>query len=253
MRPMHLIVVAALFAAPAQAATDCDIAAAVEAWAADWSRGDAARLHADAAFELQVTDTGESFRVELPRQGTGRVVAATGADYATRFSAPRDVYCDIASGRMNILTTLGQARPSDPTPMAVDIGAGYKDRVRSELIPAWFHFFATGAPEIVKFGFGHGRQVHGGHAVPLYYGEGLRTAWYGLKPGMHVNRDPADQTNEFDSIFVVLAGEVRARFDGREATVRKGESVFVPAGMRHEFWVDEGEGEFLVIMTGEGA
>src|SRR3546814_12023185 len=84
-------------------------------------------------------------------------------------------------------------------------------------------------------GFGHGRQVHGGHAVPLYYGEGLRTAWYGLKPGMHVNREPGDQVNEFDSIFVILAGAVRARLDGREATLRKGESEFVPAGIAHEF------------------
>src|SRR3546814_11132376 len=89
--------------------------------------------------------------------------------------------------------------------MEVDIGADYTDRVRRELIPAWFRFFTTGTPEIVKFGFGHGRQVHGGHAVPLYYGEGLRTAWYGLKPGMHVNREPGDQVNEFDSIFVILA------------------------------------------------
>src|SRR3546814_1852982 len=112
MRPMHLVVAAALFAAPAQAAADCDVAAAVDAWAADWRSRDAVPLHADAAFELQVTDTGQSFRVELPMRGHARVLAATDADYATRFSAPRTVYCDIASGRMNVLTTLGQARPS---------------------------------------------------------------------------------------------------------------------------------------------
>ena len=242
-----------LLFAPALAHAQCDVAAAVDAWAADWTPRDAEVLRADTAFELQVTDTGAAFRVELPRQGTARVTRATGTGHATRFSAPRAVFCDIASGRMNVLTTLGKARPSDPRPMDVEVGAGYEGRVSGELIPAWFHFFATGAPEIVKFGFGHGRQVHGGHAVPLYYGEGLRTAWYGLRPGMHVNRDPKDQANEFDSIFIVLGGEVRARFDGRDATLRRGESVFVPAGMRHEFWVDEGEGEFLVVMTGEGA
>src|SRR3546814_14861114 len=123
-------------------------------------------------------------------RGHARVLAATDADYATRFSAPRTVYCDIASGRMNVLTTLGQARPSDPTPMEVDIGADYTDRVRRELIPAWFRFFTTGTPAIVKFGLRHGRQVNGGHAAPLSSRQGLQPPSIGLTPGHPVNTPP---------------------------------------------------------------
>jgi len=70
---------------------------------------------------------------------------------------------------------------------------------------------------------------------------------------MHVNRDPADQANEFDSLFIVIAGPLQGRFDGETRTLDKGQSVYVPAGMRHEFWVDEGRGEFIVVMSGEGA
>src|SRR3546814_18053631 len=151
MRPLPLVVAAALFAAPAQAAADCDVAAAVDAWAADWRSRDAVPLHADAAFELQVTDTGQSFRVELPMRGHARVLAATDADYATRFSAPRTVYCDLASRPLNVPPPLGQARPSDHTPTALDIGADYTARVRPHLLPARFPFFTTGTQALVTF------------------------------------------------------------------------------------------------------
>lgn len=253
-----LLLSVAAFANPeanAESHASCDVEAAVQAWADDWGASDAVPLTGDIVFELEATDTGQAFAVELSRGGDGRVVPMDGGAPATRFKATRAVYCDLASGRLNVLTTMGKAKASDPAPMEVEIGEEYAagDRVRAELMPAWFRFFTKGAPEVVRFGFGHGREVHGGHAVPLYYGKGLRTAWYGLEPGMHVNRDPSDQSNEFDSIFVVLAGEVHARFDGKVRLRTGGDSVFVPAGMKHEFWVEQGRGEFLVVMTGEGA
>lgn len=253
--PLTLALAALLVPAAASATADCDVEAAVAGWAAAWSARDAAPLPEAVEFEFLVTDTGDRFRVGLPKDGPGRVVPVGDEEPVTRFKAERAVFCDLASGRMGILTTLGQARPSDPTPMETEIaGAWTKDgRVRRELIPAWYNFFATDTPDSVRFGFGHGRLVHGGHAVPLYYGEGLRTAWYGLEPGMHVNRDPADQSNEFDSLFIVIAGPLQGRFDGEERVLEQGQSVYVPAGMRHEFWVEQGRGEFIVVMSGEGA
>jgi hypothetical protein len=36
--------------------------------------------------------------------------------------------------------------------------------------------------------------------------------------------------------------------------LREGRTVFVPAGMIHQFWTDTAEGlEFVIIMFGEGA
>jgi len=139
--------------------------------------------------------------------------------------------------------------------MQVDIPEAGMARLHTGLIPAWYHFFAAGAPETVRFGFAHARLVHGGHAVPLYYKEGLRMAWYGLKAGMHVNLDPEDQSNPFDSILSVTGGSLRARFAGTKRTLTKGESVFIPAGMTHEFWIEAGgeDAEVVLVMTGDGA
>lgn len=257
MRRLRHVIALAVLLGPGAAQADCDIDAAVQAWADDWSAQDAIFLQDDVAFELRVTDTRQVFRVELPKQGHGRVQPSQGSDYALLLGAEHEVFCDLASGTMNVLTTLGQAVPTDPTPLHIATGdtSDKESPFRGErgALLTLFHFFNTGTPEVVKFGFGHGRQVHGGHAVPLYYGKGLRMAWYGLKPGMHINKNPRDQVNEFDSIFVILAGEVHAKFDGKHAVFHRGESIFVPTGMSHELWVEDGAGEFLVIMMGEGA
>lgn len=249
------LVLLTLSLAPCVAVAGCDADAAIRAWADGWKGTDARVLRAPVAFEFVIDEDAPTLRVELTPEGGSTLGPARNVDYATRFSAPAQLYCDIASGRMNILTTLAQATSSDATPMQIDIPDTQMPRLHAELIPAWYHFFATGAPETVAFGFDHARVVHGGHAVPLYYKEGLRVAWYGLKPGMHVNRDPGDQTNPFDSILSVTAGALRGRFDGHERVLRKGESVFIPAGMAHEFWIgkDGEDAEVILIMTGDGA
>ena len=241
--------------APTHAWATCDAAAAIRTWADGWTAVDARVLRAPAAFEFAIDGHAEALRVELAPQGAATRAPARNVDYATRFSAPAQLWCDIASGRMNILTTLAQATSSDATPMRIDIPEADMPRLHTELIPAWYHFFTVGAPETVRFGFDHARLVHGGHAVPLYYKEGLRVAWYGLKAGMHVNPDPKDQANPFDSLVSVTAGTLKARFAGTERTLRKGESAFVPAGMTHEFWIEEGgeDAEVILIMTGDGA
>lgn len=253
-RRLPWLLAAALAAAGFNVNAACDVGEAVAGWARDWSERGARPRREAIAFEFDVAEGGR-YRVELSPQGEARLAEPRGEAYATRFSADTATYCAIASGRMNVLTTLAQARSSDPTPLQADIPEAYAagERLRGELIPAWFHFFTAGAPEVVRFGFEHGRQVHGGIAVPLYYGSGLRSAWYGLEPGMHVNREAEDQVNPFDSIFVVIEGTVEARFDGRPRTLRRGESAFVPAGMAHEFRAGAERAEFVVIMVGDGA
>src|SRR5690606_15307212 len=143
MRRLSLsLALAALLVPAAASAEDCDVEAAVGEWAAAWSARDAAPLVVAVAFEFLVTDTEDRLRVELPKDGPGRGVPAGGDEPVTRFKAERAVFCDLASGQMGILTTMGQARPSDPTPMDVDIAEPWtKDgRVRRELIPAWYNF-----------------------------------------------------------------------------------------------------------------
>ena len=71
---------------------------------------------------------------------------------------------------------------------------------------------------------------------------------------MHINADPDDQTNDFHTFIIVTRGSFKARLGGVQTVLREGEAVFVPAGMRHEFWADgEDYGEFVILMFGERA
>ena len=79
-------------------------------------------------------------------------------------------------------TTLSTSRSS---------GAGSRRTVESEIIP---------------FGAETTRVVHGAGMGVLYYQRGLRSAFFHIKPGQHINADPKDQTNPFPSLFIVTGG-----------------------------------------------
>ena len=146
-------------------------------------------------------------------------------------------------------------RLSDPAPL--DIGLpqdGWTPELQAVLLPFTFHFWNRSWPEVARFGDGTTRRVHGGEAAILYYQPGLRTAFYQLEPGMHVNEEASDQTNPFPSLFVVIRGAIDAHLDGLPRTLHEGEAVLVPAGMTHEFFVGSGGyGEMIMIAFGEGA
>lgn len=163
----------------------------------------------------------------------------------------------IARGDLQALTAMAQARSSDPAPMRLEFVNGYEMDAagREAFLSVSFHFFTVGQPEIVQLGFDHALPVHGGEAIPIYYAGGLRTAWYGIAPGQHINADPADQVNEFDSLVIVLdGGSARARLGGRELPLVDDQAIYVPAGMTHEFWnPGDTPAAFLLIMFGEAA
>jgi hypothetical protein len=47
------------------------------------------------------------------------------------------------------------------------------------------------------------RVKHGRNAVVFQYDREFRSAWYQVKPGMHINADPKDQTNNFPQLIIV--------------------------------------------------
>lgn len=163
----------------------------------------------------------------------------------------------IASGDIHALTTMVQARASDPTPMQLDTVNGFEmdDAGRSAFLSVSFHFFTTGLPEAVPLGPSRALPAHGGEALPIYYAESLRTSWYGIAPGQHINADARDQVNDFPSLFVIIeAGSARARIGGREMELDDNQAILVPAGMSHEFWNPGDErATFILIMFGENA
>jgi hypothetical protein len=160
-------------------------------------------------------------------------------------------------GELNARTALGKARHSDVSPM--DIDPTHSDVIWDEAFnrrvdAAANHFWLRGTPEFLVFNRDASRVLHGANAVLLHYVQGLRSVWYQVETGQHINPDRRDQANPFPSLFIFLHGNAKARIDGVELDVAGGTATLVPAGVSHEFWNPFGEPfEFILIMFGEGA
>lgn len=160
-------------------------------------------------------------------------------------------------GELNPRTALGKARHSDTAPMDIDPtdpavvwDAAFSHQV--DLVAN--HFWVRGTPEFLAFNRDASRVLHGANAVLLHYEQGLRSVWYQIEPGQHINPDPRDQVNPFPSLFIFLNGTAKAKIGGVEMDVEGGTATLVPAGVSHEFWNPFGEPlEFILIMFGEGA
>ena len=150
---------------------------------------------------------------------------------------------------------MGQARASDPIPLQPKLPDSFDaNELRSYHIPLLQSFWSRDWPETIPFGDGVTREVHGANTTVLIYDEGLRTAWYQLKPGMHINADPLDQINDFDTAIIVTRGQFTGNIGGVERLFREGETVRISEGITHEFYAgDHQYGEFIILMWGEGA
>lgn len=201
-------------------------------------------------------DGGGEYHITLSPDGPGRLDEGTPDDYDFGFETDIETLRRLDRGEWNALTAMGQARGPDPIPLIPKMPEGFEwtPEERAYVLPLLFHFWNREWPERVLFGEGTTREVHGANAAVLYYTEGLRSAWYQVKAGMHVNADPSDQTNEFDTLVIVTRGALMSRLGAVERLLSEGEAVFIPAGMTHEFWAEEGQyGEVVIVMFGEGA
>lgn len=208
------------------------------------------------AVTFGVTVKQETWTVEATADGT-RVVRGAPKIPAFAYKTDAATLQAIATGRMNGLTAMAQARDTDPTPMTLEMLNGFKPgtEFHRTFLSVTSHFWTTGQPEITPFGFDRARTVHGGQAVATYYEPGFRSAWYGILPGQHVNKAPKDQTNAFGSLFIVIkAGTARARLGGNEVPLTDNTSIYVPAGMTHEFWnPGNTPAEMIMLAFGLGA
>lgn len=160
-------------------------------------------------------------------------------------------------GELNARTAMGRARHSDAVPMDIDPtdpSLVWDEAVSRKVNLVSNHFWVRGLPEFLALNKEASRIIHGANAVLLHYYEGLRSVWYQVEPGQHINRDPRDQTNPFPSLFIFLTGSGKARIGGIETDIRGGTATLIPAGMSHEFWNPFDEPfEFILVMFGEGA
>lgn len=145
----------------------------------------------------------------------------------------------ITLGQWTAATAMAKARAEEPAPLEFRPAKGFRPGpdFRARFLSTTFHFWTPGYPERVGFGFKGARTVHGGEAVVLHYEPGLRSAWYGVWPGQHVNKERKDQVNDYPSLFIVLkAGSAKARIGGEEIKLHDRQSIHVPAGVAHELW-----------------
>lgn len=207
------------------------------------------------AFWVHGAQGGE-FNVTLTQQAGAVVKEGVPTEFDIGFELDAEFLNRLDRGEMAALTAMGQARSTDPIPLEPRLGARFAARPDAALLfrRVSFHFWNRDWPEIVAFGESGARLVHGANAAVLVYDEEFRSAWYQLKPGMHINADPRDQMNDFPQLVVVTRGRFTARLDGRQLTVVEGQAIFIPAGMTHEFWAEADQyGEMIWTAFGEGA
>jgi len=172
------------------------------------------------------------------------------------FHGDMEILRRLDRGELSAMTAMGRAHMSDSTPLDFHMPEGFQLTPERQAIflPFVFHFFNRDWPEVARFGQGTTRFVHGGNSAILYYDLGLRSSFYQIESGMHINEAVDQQTNPFPSLFIVIRGAFQARLGGQERPLREGEAVLVPAGMTHEFWAGPEEyGEMIMIAFGEGA
>ena len=159
-------------------------------------------------------------------------------------------------GTLNAGTAMAKAFSTDVTPLDADVMEGFTpdEAFLDRLFKNIFHFWVRGVPEILPFGEAHTRSTHGADAVIFYYQPGLRSGWFSMKKGQHVNEDEAMQTNPFPSMVLVTAGTGMARIGGIEVELRAGQRLFIPPNVTHEFWnPHEKPVEGVLLMFGDGA
>ncbi len=249
---------AAAQAQPSAPVTPAFVETQLHRLAADYARDP---MIVDVTFGVDVDGTVWTVDADPARDGRAAAVRVTrGAPTVPTWvdSLSGATFRNIVEGRMTALTASVRARASDVTLMNARMVNGMsRDAVdESGLDRAVLaHFWTTGLPEIIPFGFASAKEAHGGQVSVLQYAGQLRSGWWGILPGQHVNRDPDDQTNPFPSLIIVQrAGSGRARIGGHEFALRDQTMIIVPAGMPHELWNPGSEpAEGILIMYGVGA
>lgn len=229
----------------------------LQRYADAWLGQKAMALPRELVLAFAVTgEQGGRFSLTLSNNPGGTVQERMPTEYDIRFDLDLEFLRRLDRGEMGALTAMAQARSSDPVPLTPTFGPSFSQIAEPGLLfrRLSFHFWNRGWPAIMSFGESAAREVHGGNAAVFVYDQEFRSAWYQLKPGMHINADPEDQTNDFPQLIIVTRGMFHARLDGREVVLSEGQAIMIPPGMTHEFWAEVGQyGEFVFLAFGEGA
>ncbi|MFP4051300.1 MAG: SCP2 sterol-binding domain-containing protein [Thermoplasmata archaeon] len=91
----------------------------------------------------------------------------------------------LVEGKWNGMTAAGRSNWSESTPLDFRLPEG--TNLEGENLQMMYHFlvhfFSNVYPTVTQLGRGHSRKVHGGNAVPIAYGHGIRYAYYTISKG----------------------------------------------------------------------
>jgi hypothetical protein len=205
------------------------------------------------AFWIKGEGGGE-YHVALSDKPSPTVADGVPEDFDIGFETDIELLRRLERGQINALTAMGKARESDVTPLSWKLGKAFAARPGADLLfrRLCFFFWTRDWPPIVRFGDGLTREVHGANAVLLLYEDRFRSAWYQLRPGMHVF--PGGQKASFAILLICTRGHASAKFDGKLRLISEGEAVFIPPGMSAEYWAEPNQyAEVVWIALGQGA
>jgi mannose-6-phosphate isomerase-like protein (cupin superfamily) len=230
---------------------DIEIEAMLRAFASDYTATCADSIGLITALEIE---PGGTWHVAVEPEGNVKLERGPhpGAAFTLRMSP--ETMQRIYEGSMTAFTAAAQATGADLAPLQVEVHGPAQElpHPKEAMLGFLQHFFTVGYPERIVLREENSRIVHGANVIPLYYGEGFRSAWYTVKQGQRLN-EPGD-TNPYPQAFVIISGKGRAKIGDTEVEVQAGESYFIPPDSDHVLWADNGE-ELVIIWLawGEGA
>lgn len=210
----------------------------------------------DVTFGIQVD--ARTWTIEARKAANGKRAFATLASGSPRiptfvWKMTEATFNKIASGETSAITASGKARSSDPAPLELVNVNGFSpgsDWAQGVFRPLIHHFWTMGQPEVVRFGFDKSRVVHGGRAVPTLYAPGVRTSWYGLLKGDHINKDPRSQKDPWETaFFIIKGGTAQGRVGETIVKLESSTMIHVPPDTIHEFWNDGDVPAEMIMVT----
>jgi mannose-6-phosphate isomerase-like protein (cupin superfamily) len=204
--------------------------------------------------QFDISPPGELWYVSIGDDGAVRLQQGSHQAPVMTLLMSSETLGRIYEGKLTAFTAAGKASGADVAPLEVEYGAAAEELADPQGTMLGFlqHFFARARPERILLGEEHSRVVHGAHAIPLYYAEGFRSAWYMVKEGQRLN-EPGD-TNPYPQAFVIISGRGGAKIGDIETEVRSGESYYVPPDSDHVLWPAPGESlEVIWFAWGDGA
>lgn len=203
--------------------------------------------------DFEIEDTKEMWHVVVEK-GEVRVTKGRHNKSGFRFITSTETLRKIYEGKMTALTAAGKSKVSDSAPLDWKLAEGIEFSSINMEKALFFiqHFFNRDIPEKILLGEEYSRVVHGGHAIPLYYHPGLRSAWYLVKKGELLN-EPGE-TNPFPQAFVFIEGEGFAKIGDKKIPVKANESYYIPPNIEHNVWTESDTPlVFIWFAWGEGA